>query len=214
MSLTTAFIKIGSLVFSLLIGIVFFYITNQSTKQEKKQQLDQFISYLINFILFIWAGKIIIHISIFFQDPFAVLAYASDSRSVYIATILLVLQLIYRKIRKQLSVSQLVNTMIPIFLATSFIYEFIALTIMNSKTALQNLILMTGLLVAYLFLQDKLRVGNVTKLIIFIYSITHIVFYFIGGYTIVFGYMLHPVYFMSILILIMFDFIYYQRKSI
>src|SRR5699024_4541182 len=123
LSLTTAFIKIGSLVFSLLIGIVFFYITNQSTKQEKKQQLDQFISYLINFILFIWAGKIIIHISIFFQDPFAVLAYASDSRSVYIATILLVLQLIYRKIRKQLSVSQLVNTMIPIFLATSFIYE-------------------------------------------------------------------------------------------
>lgn len=210
---TTAFIKIGSLVFSFLIGIVFFYVTNQSKKQEKKQQLDQFMSYLINFILFIWAGKIILHIQIFFQDPFAVLAYPSDSRSVYIATILLIIQVIYQKIRKQLPVAKLVNTMIPIFVATGFVYEFIALTMMDSKTGLQNLILMTVLIVIYLSLQDKLRAGYITIITGIIYSITHIAFYFINGYTIVFGYMLHPVYFMSILLLIIYDYIYYQRNS-
>jgi len=213
LSSTTAFIKIGNLIFSFLIGIIFFYITNQSTKQEKKQQINQFMSYLINFILFIWAGKIIIHIQIFFQDPFAVLAYPSDSKSVYIATILLIIQLMYQKVCKQLSVSQLVNTFIPIFLATSFIYEFIALTMMNSKTALQNLLLITVLVLAYLFLHDKLKINYVTSLISFIYCVVHIVFYFIGDYTIVFGYMLHPIYFMSILLLIMYNYIYDQRNS-
>lgn len=214
MSSTTAFTKIGNLVFSFLIGILFFYITSSSTKQEKKQQIDQFMSYLINFILFIWAGKIMIHIQIFFQDPFAVLAYPSDSRSVYIATTLLIIQLMYRKVRKQLFVSQLVNTLIPIFLATSFVYEFIALTIMNNKTALQNLLLITVLILVYLFLQDKLKNNYVATLIGLVYSIVHIVFYFIGDYTIVFGYMLHPIYFMSILLLIVYNFIYDQRNSI
>lgn len=211
MASTSAFIKIGSLVFSLIIGIIFFYVTNKSPKKEKKQQLDQFMSYLINFILFIWAGKIILHIQIFFQDPFAVLAYPSDSRSIYIATLLLIIQVIYRKIRKQLLIRPLVNTMVAVFLATSFVYEFIALMMMDSKTGLRNLILMTVLLVLYILLQEKMLTNTMTNVVIISYSVVHIIFYFITSYTLVFGYMLHPFYFVIILLFIMFEYIYYKK---
>src|SRR5699024_5131459 len=173
-----------------------------------------FMYYLINYILLIWSGKRMIHIHIYDHNQHTVLAYPSDSWSVYIATTLLIIQRMYRKVRNQLIVSQLVNTFIPIFLATSFVYEFIALTIMNNKTALQNLLLITVLILVYLFLQDKLKNNYVATLIGLVYSIVHIVFYFIGDYTIVFGYMLHPIYFMSILLLIVYNFIYDQRNSI
>src|SRR5699024_11523217 len=96
-----------------------------------------------------------------------------------------------------------------IFLATSFVYEFIALTIMNNKTALQNLLLMTVLILVYLFLQDKLKNNYVATLIGLVYSIVHIVLYFIDDYTIVFGYMLYSIYFMSILFFIVYNLLYF-----
>src|SRR5699024_12357417 len=123
-------------------------------------------------------------------------------------------KLMNRKVRIHLYGSQLVNTLIPNLLATSFVYEIIALTIMNNTTALQYLLLMTVLILVYLFLQDKLKNNYVATLNGLVYSIVHIVLYFIGDYTIVFGYMLHPIYFMSILLLIVYNFIYDQRNSI
>lgn len=210
---TTAMIKIGILILSFIVGIGFFYFTNQASKQDKKQGLDQFISYMINFILFIWAGKILIHIKIFIQDPFAVLAYPSDSKAVYIATVLLILQIVYHKFRKQLSIIGLTSTMIPMFIASSFMYEFLQMVVMDRGQVFPNLLLMTMLLLLYLFIQDKLSTKQIALMMAVVYSGTHLVLYFVYGYTVIFGYMLHPIYFISICLFIVGIFIYDRQKG-
>lgn len=210
---TTAMIKIGILILSFIVGIGFFYFTNQASKQDKKQRLDQFISYMINFILFIWAGKILIHIKIFIQDPFAVLAYPSDSKAVYIATVLLILQIVYHKFRKQLSIIGLTSTMIPMFIASSFMYEFLQMVVMDRGQVFPNLLLMTMLLLLYLFIQDKLSTKQIALMMAVVYSGTHLVLYFVYGYTVIFGYMLHPIYFISICLFIVGIFIYDRQKG-
>ena len=197
---TTILLKIGILVVSFIIGIGFFYVTNQADKQTKKQQIDKFLSYTINFILFIWAAKIIVHISIFIEDPFAVLAYPSDSKSVYIASVFIVAQIIYHKYRKDLKVNELVTTLIPVFLATSFLYEFLQLIKVGGNHTLPNFLVVTVLLLLYIGLQDKWLHERLASLIVVLYSVAHIVFNIVFGYTVVYEYMLHPLYFIIIII--------------
>ncbi len=59
-------LKLGILLFSLVIGIIFFYVIKTTNRNVKKKQVDQFLSYLINFILFIWAGKIVLQLPLLF----------------------------------------------------------------------------------------------------------------------------------------------------
>ena len=211
---TTVIIKLAILIFSFIIGIVFFYMTNKGSRLEKKQRLDQLLSYTINFILFIWTGKIIIHIKIFFQDPFAVLAYPSDSRAVYIATVFLIMQMVYHKIRKNLDVTLLVSTFIPVYLASSFMYEFLQMIVMDSSHALFNLLLMAALVLFYILIQNKLSEKQIAIGVISVYSLSHLAFTITLGYTTVFGYMLHPLYFMSIFVLNIWFFLYDRQRRL
>lgn len=197
---TTILLKIGILVVSFIIGLGFFYITNKADKQTRKQQIDKFLSYTINFILFIWAAKIIVHISIFIEDPFAVLAYPSDSKSVYIASVFIVGQVIYHKYRKDLHVNELVTTLIPVFLATSFLYEFLHLINVGNKHTLPNLLVVTFLLLLYIGLQDRMNHERLAAIIVILFSVTQIGFDIVFGYTVLYEYMLHPFYFIIIMI--------------
>lgn len=210
---TTILMTIGILICSLIVGIGFYYVTNKSNRKEKKRQIDQFLSYAINFILFIWAGKVILQLPLFFQDPLAVLAYPSDSRSVYIATILLIIQITYHILRKQLHILTLIETTIPIFIATVFMHEFLQLMIEGNRYGIPHLILMTALLFLYLFLHDKQSIRRNTMGIIAIFCFAHISFYIVYSYTTVFDYMLHPIYFLSIFVLSVGLFLYDWQRN-
>lgn len=199
---TTILLKIGLLVASFIVGIGLFYIISKATKQIKKRQIDSVLSYVINFILFIWVAKVLVHISIFIEDPFAVLAYPSNSKAIYIASVFLLSQVIYHRYRKNLNIGELIGTIIPVFLATTFTYEFLHMIILESHHAFQNLLFATGLLLLYIVMQDKMAHQLLASIIIILYSVIHIMFYFAFGYTIVYGYMLHPVYFVSIIIFV------------
>jgi len=210
---TTILMTIGILICSLIVGISFYYVINKSNRKEKKQQIDQFLSYAINFILFVWAGKVILQLPLFFQDPLAVLAYPSDSRSVYIATILLIIQITYHILRKQLHILTMIETTIPIFIATVFMHEFLQLMIEGNRYGIPNLILMTALLFLYLFLHDKQSIRSNTMGIITIFCFSHISFYIVYSYTTVFDYMLHPMYFLSIFVLSVGLFLYDWQRN-
>src|SRR5690625_1979708 len=116
---------VGIIVISFIVGFAFFYITSPLQKELKKAQLEEMFSQLVNFIIFIWVGKIIWNFSIFINDPLAILAYPSNSDAFYIAILLSAILLFYKNWKKKLNVILLITYFLPVFLLVFFLFVFI-----------------------------------------------------------------------------------------
>lgn len=156
MAVQSKLLEIGILVSSLAVGLLAFYLLSDSPKAEKKKQMDDMISQMINFILLIWLGKIIMNFSLFLSDPLAVLAYPSDTDAFYTAVILMTIWLLVQSRRNKLKVFPLIVSFIPVFLVSSFVYEFIEWTAYDNPFAIGNLILFAVLIGLYFFLKERL----------------------------------------------------------
>src|SRR5690625_1095176 len=95
---------VGIIVISFIVGFAFFYITSPLQKELKKAQLEEMFSQLVNFIIFIWVGKIILNFSIFIDDPLAILAYPSNSEAFYLAVLFSAILLFYKSWQKTFDV--------------------------------------------------------------------------------------------------------------
>lgn len=149
-------IKVGILILSFIFGISYFYFISKNDKEYRKKQIEDNISLIINFILFIWLSKIIIHFDKFIQDPLSILAYPSDSHAFYLATIFIVINLLYRKYRHRQQIVSIVEAFLPIFIATSFIYEFLQIVVEKNETNVYYLVLLTFLLIVYTIIHGKI----------------------------------------------------------
>src|SRR5699024_7489123 len=154
----------------------------------------------INFIIYIWIGKIIVNFNKFITDPLAILAYPSNSYAFYIATILIIINLLYRKYRHKENVSIIIETFIPVFLTASFLYEFLLLVIDNQSHDKLYLVFIVGLTLGYILLYGNVKVQNLTVLFGFSLLIGQLTLTFLS-YLTVFGYRLLPVYFISLIII-------------
>src|SRR5690625_2232093 len=102
--------SIGIIIVSILAGLVFFYMTSHLPKEHKKAQLEEMFSQLVNFIIFIWVGKIILNVSIFIEDPLAILAYPSNSEAFYLAVLLSTILLFYKSWQKKFDVLHFITS--------------------------------------------------------------------------------------------------------
>lgn len=66
------FMSIVIILICFIVGYIFFYVTSPLTIHAKKQQLEEITSLMINFIIFIWIGKLTLNIKMFVSDPLAV----------------------------------------------------------------------------------------------------------------------------------------------
>lgn len=209
---TTVISSISKLIFSFIIGGSFFYITSRETKEIKKQQIERIFSLLINFIIYIWIGKIVQHLPLIFKDPLAVLAYPSNSLSFYIATGLIIIHLIYRVIRHKENVNSILQVFLPIFVASLFVYEFIGLVIQNNDQNWFTFIWIMILFLIYVFYGNKKEYMNGIIMILWFggqFIIARTI-----PYTTVFGYMLASTYFIILLIILIGIFIYYWKGKV
>src|SRR5690625_4463590 len=143
--------SIGILILSFIIGGLFFYVTSEESKAIKKKQIETIFSLLINFIIYIWIGKIIQHFPLLLKDPLAILAYPSNSQSFYIATALIIVNLIYRIARHKEKINFIFQAFLPIFIASFFVYEFIELVIQGYSQNWISFIWMMAILLIYVF---------------------------------------------------------------
>lgn len=192
MGIASKLTAIGMIALSLAVGFLSFYIFSSLTKEEKKVQLGELTSQLINFILFIWLGKIILNISIFISDPLSILAYPSDSKSFYFAIILIALLLLYKSQRKNMNVLPLFESFTHIFLIGSFVYEFMQFVVEDNSYAFGYLILSSILIGIFFFLQDRLPVEMLLIFIVTIWSIGIIILGLVQPFVTVFGYIMAP----------------------
>src|SRR5690625_2240951 len=183
---------IGLIVVSFVIGFAFFYMTNHLQKEHKKAQLEEMISQLVNFIIFIWVGKIILNFSIFINDPLVILAYPSNSDTFYIAILLSAILLFYKSWKKKFNVIQLITSFLPVFLMASFLYEFIQMMLDHNTFSFGYLTLSTILLVLFLLIHERLSSRNLILIMLISWTFGVLVLAYTHPFVTIFGYIMAP----------------------
>ncbi|WP_042150093.1 hypothetical protein [Paucisalibacillus sp. EB02] len=194
MSIASKLTTIGIIAFSIAIGFLSFYLfsNNDLTKDQKKKHIEEIMSHLINFIIFIWVGKIVLNLTIFISDPLSILAYPSNSKAFYFATVLTAILLLYKSKRKNMMVLPLLESFVHVFLIGSFVYEFIQFVIEDNRFAFGNLILIALLIGLYFFLRERMKVRMLLMVMVTAWSIGMILLGIIQPFVTVFGYIMAP----------------------
>lgn len=214
MATTQVLVSLAIIIVSFIIGFIFFYSTSNLEKKEKKTQIEEITSLLINFVIFIWVAKVLLNLSLFIKDPFAVLAYPSNSNALYLATLFIIINIVYRIKRHQFNVQPLYISFVPIFLSASFIFEFIQIVWVKSAYSWLYLGLLMLLILVFVLLNDSVSKVKVAYNLMLAWSLGTLILALILPFTTVFGYTMTPWYLISLavvhLILIMYN---YRRRG-
>ncbi|MBN6205429.1 hypothetical protein JYK21_03105 [Ralstonia pickettii] len=213
MAIASKLAAIGMIVASIVAGFLSFYIMSNLPKETKKKQIEELTSQFINFILFIWLGKIIVNFSIFIKDPLAILAYPSDSNAFYLAVLFTTILLFYKARRKQLDRQSLLIAFLHIFLVASFSFEFIQLVWNNNHFALGYLILLAILLVLFFSLSGHITTIRLSMALLTLWSLGIMVLSFFQPFVTVFSYNVSPVFAGVFFIICFSGLLLKQRKS-
>lgn len=193
--------SIGLLIASFLIGIGYFYIQSEKSKEIRKKQLEATTSLLINIVIYIWVGKVLVNLPKFISDPLAILAYPSNSSAFYVASLLGLINIIINVRKNKIALNTYIEAFIPIFIGASLIFEFVNYIndgTLNSLTYFLLLILLIGI---QLLLNTKIPVVKLNLIIAIIWSSVKLALSLIYSYTTIFNYIIHPIYFVIIIIL-------------
>jgi len=202
-------IEVGILLGSFIFGILFYYFISPTSKEEKKEQIDQVSSHLINFVIFVWAGKVIYHFKLFTQDPFAVLAYPSSAEAFYIAIVLFSGTIVYQIFRGKITLDSFLTVFTPVVIASSFVYEFIQMQFFQ-KNALLDLGLLIILILGYILLEKTVRNQLI---LIFSWATGLLIISFIAPFVMVFQFLVSPTLMITIMILSSVIFVFDQRRK-
>src|SRR5699024_4273883 len=148
--------SIGIIFASLAIGLIIFHTLSDLPKEKKRKHMEELISQLVNFIIFIWVGKILLNISLFIQDPLAVLAYPGDSGAFYLAVLFTAITVIYKTSRKKLDIPVFAETFLHIFLVASFFYEFIQMILGDHTYSFGYMVVLAMLLILFFVMRGRI----------------------------------------------------------
>lgn len=206
--------SIGVIVAGLIAGCVFYYIISPLKKEVKKKQLEEVVSLLINFVIFIWIGKIVINFPVFVSDPLAILAYPSNSKAFYIAVLFLIVNIFYKIKKKNFNYYQWFVAFVPIFLFSIFIYEFIQGAFLDNNLGFVNLGFYAILLILFIFLHGKHKQETLGLLFMMVWSLGQLLLAFILPFVSLFGYLMAPWFLLLMFLLFLVQFIYYQKRKV
>ena len=152
---TTVMVSAGMIAGSFTAGTGIYYLHNTQSKQIKKQQIDQLLSLIISFIIYLWIAKIALQLPLLMKSPMAVLAYPSNSFHFYFATGLCLLHTAYI-FRKKLNEARLFfQSFSFIMLSTLLVHEFLLIiTDVHHQLSLY-FICLTALVFCYVLLYQK-----------------------------------------------------------
>ncbi|WP_179966053.1 hypothetical protein [Lysinibacillus antri] len=187
MAITAKIFSLATVFFSIVAGLLLFYWMNPSSKEEKKKQLEEVTDFFINFVIFMWIGKVLLNLSTFVKDPLAILAYPVDSTSFYAAIIGSILRLLYKQKKNNLPVLSL---LIPIILTAAFMFEFIQFVQDQNFYSLTNLIFYGILVTIFYYSKEKLSTLTLYAILLLSWLIGTLFMFFTQPYVSIFGYLL------------------------
>jgi hypothetical protein len=210
---STKLISIFIPIASIFGGIVSFYMMSDLPKLQRKRHIEEITSQLINFVLFIWVGKIILNFPVFISDPLAILAYPSDSSAFYLAVLFSSLYLFYKSKRGQMNMLLFIQSFIFVFLIASFLYEFMQFAWYDNPFSFGYMVLLAILLILFLTAQGRLGSHTLISALLIGWSLGIYILTTIQPFVTVFGYMVTP-WFIGLFFAVNFThLILNQRKS-
>lgn len=188
MAITAKLISFATIFFSIAVGLLLYYWMIPSSKEVKKKQLEEVTDFFINFVIYMWIGKVILNLSIFIKDPLAVLAYPADSTSFYLAIIGSILRLLYKQKKMQLSI--FISALLPVVLTASFMFEFFQFLQDRNLYSLTNIIFYTILVIIYYYAHEKVSELTLFFVLLISWLIGTLIMFFTQPYVLFFGYLL------------------------
>ncbi len=188
--------SIGIIVFSFIIGLLYYY--SQADDREKaKKNVEEATSMIINFVIYLWLGKILVHLPKFIEDPLAILAYPSNSAAFYLASLFTVIHVIVNIKKNKHTFKDYFISLVKIILVSAFVYEF-SLIIQANSFEIYHFMLLLGLILFDLFMKlDEMRKS---LYLVQIWSIGQLILSITQAFTSMFGYTVHSIYFILILL--------------
>ena len=205
--------SIGIIIVSFIGAFIFYYVVSPLSRVNKKQVIEEVISHLINFVIFVWVGKVLLHLPLFVRDPFAVLAYPSNSQAFYVAFLFSAIHLSYKVIRRQFKIWSFWFAFVPIFLVASFIYEFIQIVWMDNTIAWPYLGLLLILLISFMVSLDRWPESIVIFILMIGWNVGKVILAFALPFTTIFGYTM-SLWFLVILLIVNITLLLYYRKRV
>ncbi|MFD1031615.1 hypothetical protein [Metaplanococcus flavidus] len=190
---------ISILVISFALAFLAFYLISPLSKEQRKEQIGEIISQLINFVLFLWLAKILLNLQLFVQDPLAVLAYPSNSEAFYLATLFTGVLLFYKRRQKKITGVLLAHSFLQVFLAASFFYEFIQFVWRDNPFSFHYLIVFGVLLALFHLLQGRAKPQNQISIVLAVGAAGFFAINFMLPYLTLFGYIMEP-WFLALLL--------------
>lgn len=214
MATLAALLSILVIVISFLCGFLCVYAISSLQLEDKKRYLEEVVSLVINFIIYLWIGKIIWNFSTFMKDPLAVLAYPSHSYAFYIACLLITLNMIILMKRKSIQLTTLLYMFITSFLVATFMYDFIHMVILQKGGSWQFLSLIIVLIVVWVYLEGKASYQTILFTLLFGVTIGILVLTIVLPVMTVFGFMLSSLFYICLLLVWIGLYIAYRKKIV
>lgn len=200
MASTTIMVSIAILIVSTAGAMGLYYISFNISKKEKKQHLEIVTSYGIQFVIYMWIGKVLVSLPKAIADPLSVLAYPGDSWAFYTATFLTLLHLLIQSKRQKVQPKQLFQGFVPIFFFASFIYEFIQISVEGTPLNVYFLGI-TAITLVMMFVYQTKEMAAVGSWLMIVWAAGSSLLGFIEGYVVIFDYVLQPWYFIALTLL-------------
>ncbi|CQR47919.1 hypothetical protein BN1058_02253 [Paraliobacillus sp. PM-2] len=144
------------LIGSLVMGFLFFWITSPWKKDETRYYLDQIANALFFFVIALFIGKVFLNLSLFFEDPLAVLAFPSDSTVFYFAFVCFILFAGYYRNKIKFPITGLALSFSVVIITALFSFLFGQHIFTNVSRSMIELTLHFVLLLGWILLQAKL----------------------------------------------------------
>lgn len=204
--------SIAIIFISVAIGFLSYYLMSNISKEQRKKNIEEMVSQLINLIIFIWLAKTVLNIKVFIRDPLVILAYPSNAAAFYLAILFSAILLMYKNKRNKINISTFIESCVPVFLVTSFVYEFIQFTFNDNTYSFGYLILLMVLLIVYIFLIERIAISKILILIFTGWSVGMLLLIFLQPFATVFGYIMAS-WFVWLILIAGFCFILIKRRK-
>ncbi|MFC3040478.1 hypothetical protein ACFOGI_09495 [Virgibacillus xinjiangensis] len=213
MAAVSKLFTIGIILLSITAGLISYRFLGELSKEKKKKHMEELISQLINFVIFIWLAKILLNISLFISDPLVVLAYPAGSDAFYLAVVFSASQLFYKSRQGHRDMLSFMDAFVHTFLVASFVYEFIQLVWNGDTYAFGYLSVLITLLAVYILIHGYVKTEILLMVMLIGWTAGMILLSRLQPFVSVFGYLMEEWFILLFFMTSLMVLIFCQRKK-
>ncbi|WP_411954234.1 hypothetical protein ACKXGF_13605 [Alkalibacillus sp. S2W] len=188
MATTAAIIDILMLLGSWLVGLIVYRLF----AAQRVAKLEDIAGVVLNIILLTWVGKVVFQLPLFLQDPIAVLAYPSSANALYFGIFIAFILLTRKAYKESIDLNKQLYGFVYSLLFASFSYNTTDLIVFENTFAIYNLIILAVVVITLIIVDQHLKPGLLSGLLISLWSAGHLIMQFWAPFTTTFSFLLAP----------------------